>query len=87
MSVQSNYAGCKKILPCVISSRHRQQQRPINAIVYYRDVLNTMVATISRSLLNRIALVLIRAMHSPKAAFQTYLDENPWSLEARIYDT
>ena len=46
-----------------------------------------MVATISRSLLNRIALVLIRAMHSPKAAFQTYLDENPWSLEARIYDT
>lgn len=24
--------------------------------------------------------------HSPTAAFQKYLNENPWSLEARMYD-
>lgn len=40
-----------------------------------------------RSLLEAIAAMLIRAMHNPTVAFQTYLEENPWSLEARVYDT
>lgn len=37
-------------------------------------------------LLQRIAAMLIRNTHSPAASFQKYLDENPWSLEARMYD-
>lgn len=42
---------------------------------------------VPRSLINQITAILVRAMHNPASAFQTYLDENPWSLEARIYDT
>jgi hypothetical protein len=38
------------------------------------------------SLLGRIVAMLIKNTHSPAAAFQKYLDENPWSLEARVYD-
>ena len=38
------------------------------------------------SLLGRIVAMLIKNTHSPAAAFQKYLDENPWSLAARMYD-
>lgn len=41
---------------------------------------------LSTSLLGRIVAMLIRATHSPSAAFQKYLDENPWSPEAKMYD-
>jgi hypothetical protein len=45
-----------------------------------------MLVSISRPLLETIAAILVRAMHSPTVAFQTYLDENPWSPEAKMYD-
>lgn len=45
-----------------------------------------MVIWISKSLLEQIAAMIKRAMHNPTVAFQVYLDENPWSLEARVYD-
>lgn len=45
-----------------------------------------MLVSISRTLLDQIAAMLVRAMHNPAVGFQTYLDENPWSLEARVYD-
>ena len=45
-----------------------------------------MLASISRNLLDQIAAMLVRTMHSPAVGFQTYLDENPWSLEAKTFD-
>jgi hypothetical protein len=38
------------------------------------------------SLLGRFVAMLTYNTHSPTAAFQKYLNENPWSLEARVYD-
>ena len=38
------------------------------------------------SLLVRFVAMMIHNTHSPTAAFQKYLNENPWSLEARMYD-
>jgi len=83
MSYSPHRRRLPRILLRVVDSRHPETVR-----TGYRK-LPRLRSTVRSSSNYRIAMILarlFRVFHSPAKAFRLYCSENPWALEARIYD-
>ena len=69
-------------LRSVVGSRHSASFWP------NRGGLSVLHAKLNESNWLRISMILARLFqkHSPAKAFKLYIQENPWALEAKLFD-